>query len=77
MGHALKKTIARLRIGALDFKKLRREWKQNRRVPVRIEFKGVIVEFPPPYSPDFSPIEIMFSRIKSTVPKIAARTVTK
>ncbi|MBY6243935.1 IS630 family transposase [Methylosinus sp. Sm6] len=40
-----------------------------------IEAKGAKVLYLPPYSPDFNPIEKSFSKIKSVLERIAARTV--
>jgi len=40
-----------------------------------IESKGAKVIFLPPYSPDFSPIENMWSKLKTTLRKLAPRTV--
>ena len=40
----------------------------------RIEEVGARVIFLPPYSPDFNPIEKMWSKIKSILRKIKART---
>ena len=40
-----------------------------------IEAKGAHVVYLPPYSPDFNPIEKPFSKIKSILERIAARTV--
>jgi transposase len=40
-----------------------------------IEAKGASVIYLPPYSPDFNPIEKPFSKIKSILQRIAARTV--
>jgi transposase len=45
-----------------------------RRVRELIEARGCQVLFLPPYSPDFSPIEQCFSKIKETLRKAAART---
>ena len=39
-----------------------------------IEKRGACVKFLPPYSPDFNPIEKMWSKIKSLLRGIAART---
>lgn len=44
-------------------------------VAVAIESKGAKVIFLPPYSPDFSPIENMWSKIKNTLRKLAPRTL--
>jgi transposase len=40
-----------------------------------IEARGANVLYLPPYSPDFNPIEKPFSKIKSILERIAARTV--
>jgi transposase len=40
-----------------------------------IEAKGATILYLPPYSPDFNPIEQSFSKIKSVLERIAARTV--
>lgn len=40
-----------------------------------IESAGAELRFLPPYSPDFNPIEMAFSKFKSVLKKIAARTV--
>ena len=40
-----------------------------------IESKGAKVIFLPPYSPDFSPIENMWSKIKNILRKLAPRTL--
>ena len=40
-----------------------------------IESKGAKVIFLPPYSPDFSPIENMWSKIKNTLRKLAPRSL--
>jgi len=41
-----------------------------------IEHAGAELRFLPPYSPDFNPIEMAFSKIKALLKKAAARTVT-
>lgn len=41
-----------------------------------IERAGAKLRFLPPYSPDFNPIEMAFSKIKALLKKAAARTVT-
>jgi len=41
----------------------------------RIERAGCRVAFLPPYSPDFSPIEPMWSKVKQLLRSVAARTV--
>ena len=40
-----------------------------------IEAVGAKLRFLPPYSPDFNPIEMAFSKLKAFLKKIAARTV--
>jgi len=40
-----------------------------------IEAAGAIMLFLPPYSPDFNPIELAFSKIKAMLKKAAARTL--
>ena len=40
-----------------------------------IERKGASLVFLPPYSPDFNPIEMAFSKIKALLKKVAARKV--
>lgn len=40
----------------------------------RIEARGCELLFLPPYSPDFSPIELAFSKIKAFLRAVAART---
>ena len=40
-----------------------------------IEAAGAAMLFLPPYSPDFNPIEMAFSKIKALLKKAAARTV--
>ena len=40
-----------------------------------IERAGAELRFLPPYSPDFNPIELAFSKIKAHLKKTAARTV--
>jgi transposase len=39
-----------------------------------IETAGAELHFLPPYSPDFNPIEMAFSKLKSHLKKVAART---
>lgn len=39
-----------------------------------IEACGVLLKFLPPYSPDFNPIEKMWSKIKKLLRGLAART---
>lgn len=40
-----------------------------------IEATGAQLQFLPPYSPDFSPIEYMWSKIKAILKKLAPRTL--
>jgi transposase len=40
----------------------------------RIEYVGAELWYLPPYSPDFNPIELMWSKIKTYLQKAAART---
>ena len=40
-----------------------------------IEAAGAVMLFLPPYSPDFNPIELAFSKIKALLKKAAARTL--
>ena len=40
-----------------------------------IEAAGAELRFLPPYSPDFNPIEMAFSKLKAFLKKIAARTM--
>jgi transposase len=40
-----------------------------------IKAAGAVMLFLPPYSPDFNPIEMAFSKIKALLKKAAARTV--
>jgi transposase len=49
----------------------------HKRASVRamIETKGATLRFLPPYSPDFNPIEMAFSKLKALLRKIAERTV--
>jgi len=44
-------------------------------VRASIEAVGARLMFLPPYSPDFNPIEMAFSKIKTLIKKVAARTV--
>lgn len=39
-----------------------------------LEEAGVEVRFLPPYSPDYNPIELMWSKVKSILRKLEART---
>jgi transposase len=40
-----------------------------------IEAAGATLKFLPPYSPDFNPIEMAFSKMKAFLKKVAARTI--
>ena len=40
-----------------------------------IEAVGAVLLYLPPYSPDFNPIEMAFSKLKALLRKAAARTV--
>ena len=40
-----------------------------------IEAAGAILLYLPPYSPDFKPIEMTFSKLKAILRKAAARTI--
>ena len=42
-----------------------------------IEAVGAEVWYLPPYSPDFNPIEMAFSKLKALLRKAAARTITE
>ena len=42
---------------------------------IRIEAAGASLRSLPPYSPDFNPIEKMFSKLKALLRKAAERTV--
>lgn len=46
-------------------------------VETLIHERGAEIRYLPPYSPDFSPIENMWSKIKSTIRKYAPRTPQK
>lgn len=43
-------------------------------VQTAIEARGAHLVFLPPYSPEFSPIELCWSKVKTRVRKLAART---
>ena len=49
----------------------------HRRAGVReaIEAAGARMQFLPPYSPDFNPIENAFAKVKACLRKLAARTI--
>jgi transposase len=40
-----------------------------------IERAGAVLRYLPPYSPDFNPIEMAFSKLKALLKKAAARTL--
>ena len=42
-----------------------------------IEKAGATLLYLPPYSPDFNPIEMAFSKLKAILRKAAARTITE
>ncbi len=42
-----------------------------------IEAAGAVMHFLPPYSPDFNPIELAFSKMKAILRKAAARTLPR
>jgi len=42
-----------------------------------IEAAGAVMHFLPPYSPDFNPIELAFSKMKAQLRKAAARTLPR
>lgn len=42
-----------------------------------IEATGAMLAYLPPYSPDFNPIELVFSKMKSLLRKAGARTITE
>lgn len=46
-------------------------------VQTLIETKGATLRFLPPYSPDFNPIEMAFSKLKALLRKAAERTVDR
>jgi len=48
---------------------------KGRRVREVIEARGAELLFLPPYSPDFNPIEMVFSKIKQTLRGLACRTM--
>ncbi len=47
---------------------------KNARIRERIEACGATLIYPPPYSPDLNPIEMVFSKIKQTLRGLALRT---
>ncbi|MER9026752.1 transposase [Mesorhizobium sp. M0815] len=50
-------------------------FKKRRRTREAIEKVGARLLFLPPYSPDFNPIEMAFSKLKALLRKAAARTI--
>jgi len=44
-------------------------------VRTAIEAVGVTITYLPPYSPDFNPIELVFSKLKALLKKSAHRTI--
>ena len=48
---------------------------KRRGVREAIEAVGAHLEYLPPYSPDFNPIELAFAKLKTMLRKAAARTV--
>ena len=44
-------------------------------VRMAIEARGAALRFLPPYSPDFNPIEMAYSKLKAFLKKAAARTI--
>lgn len=44
-------------------------------IRLAIECAGAELRFLPPYSPDFNPIEMAFSKLKALLKKTAARTI--
>jgi transposase len=48
---------------------------KSERVRAAIAARGARLLFLPPYSPDLNPIELMFSKLKALLRKLAARTV--
>ncbi|TWA55989.1 DDE superfamily endonuclease [Azospirillum baldaniorum] len=46
-------------------------------VRAAIERTGAVLKLLPPYNPDFNPIEMAFSKIKTQLRKAAARTLPK
>ena len=66
-------------IRACSLERYVRPWRDSdeKRLAIReaIEASGTCVLFLMPYSPDFNPIEMAFSNIKSLLKKAAARSV--
>lgn len=48
---------------------------KNPAIRAAIEARGAWLRYLPPYSPDFNPIEMAFSKLKSILRKAAARTI--
>ncbi len=48
---------------------------KNDEVRKAIEAVGATIRYLPPYSPDFNPIEMFFSKLKAMLKKAAHRTV--
>jgi transposase len=44
-------------------------------VRAAIEARGAVLRYLPPYSPDFNPIEMAYSKFKALLKKAAARTI--
>ena len=40
-----------------------------------IEAAGATLRYPPPYSPDFNPIELFFAKLKALLRKAAERSI--
>jgi transposase len=68
--HFLAPTLARGQIVVMDNLQVHK----MKRVRELIEEVGAEVLFLPPYSPDFSPIEETFSKVKGILRRIGART---
>jgi transposase len=47
---------------------------KRKRARIWIEAAGAEVLFLPPYSPDFNPIELAFSKVKTHLRRVGART---
>lgn len=47
---------------------------KSKRIEQLIEETGATLLFPPPYSPDFNPIEEAFSKVKSILRKASSRS---
>jgi phosphoribosyl 1,2-cyclic phosphodiesterase len=48
---------------------------QHKYFPVALSQLGATIRYLPPYSPDFNPIEMVFSKLKALLKKAAHRTV--